>query len=450
MCRRAFISVATALLLLLGSLCCRAQIVNRLKIDKDLFQRYAWCRMQQFNADNLSFADSLYRYGIFRDDFRYKCLGLTLEFPVRFAQGDYTRMDEAVAEIKELAGGRKDKNVRSFYYPVLHEYCQFLIHTGRASDAMLEARAMERIASEEKSSLGKMYAHRIVGLIQSYRTNSYLAIRNFTRAADYCLEARAEQELPNLYILIAQEYIKLREFAKAEEFCVKAEEYQEYFPSLRIKTRMTRALLYNAEEDWKSFWNTYDSLVSDPLYIVQADGDSRLEMDVEYLRSKGLFMESLAKADSLGTARRRHEMKHGIFAAQGRFESAYGELGDLMAEKDSIYIRVQNEDMAILDAEMNNAQLRQEAEKLKHQNQTTILLGFLVMFGIAFASILVQQWQLRENLDEMRRKNNEALAARRAFQKAMDAKESENDFKIKIMQNRTTNVLVDYEDFLNS
>ena len=58
--------------------------------------------------------------------------------------------------------------------------------------------------------------------------------------------------------------------------------------------------------------------------------------------------------------------------------------------------------------------------------------------------------QLRQNLDEMRRKNGEALAARRAFQKAMDSKESENDYKIKILQNRTTNVLTDYEDFLNS
>ncbi len=121
-----------------------------------------------------------------------------------------------------------------------------------------------------------------------------------------------------------------------------------------------------------------------------------------------------------------------------------------MSEKDSIYIRVQNEDMAILDAEMNNARLRQEAERLKAQNQMTILLGFLVMFAIAFFAILLSQWQLRQNLDEMRRKNNEALALRRAFQKAMDAKESENDYRIKILQNRTTNVLHDYEDILRS
>ncbi len=431
-----------AAILLLGGVRVQAQIVNRLKVDDFIFQRYAYCRMQQFSEDNLGFADTLYRVGIYRENFRYKCLGLTLEFPIRFAQGDYKRMDEAVSEIKSLLADRKDQNIRAFYYPVLHEYCQFLIHIGRASDAMLEARGMERIATEEKSPLGKMYAHRVVGLIQSYRTNSYLAIENFTKAADYCKEAKAEQELPNLLILIAQEYIKMKDFDKADQFCSDAETYIEYFPSLKIRTMMTRALEYNAKEDWVSFWDTYDRLVSDPLYTVQADNDSRFEIDIEFLKSKGLFDEALAKADSLGTARQRHDKKHGIFAAKGEFRPAYGELGSLMTEKDSIYIKVQNEDMAILDAEMNNAQLREDAQRLKSQNQTTVLLGFLAMFAIAFFSILLSQWQLRQNLDEMKQKNNQMLIARRAYQKALDSKEAENNLKIKILQNRKPNTSI--------
>lgn len=431
-----------AAILLVGGVRIQAQIVNRLKVDDFIFQRYAYCRMQQFSEDNLGFADTLYRVGIYRENFRYKCLGLTLEFPIRFAQGDYKRMDEAVSEIKSLLADRKDQNVRAFYYPVLHEYCQFLIHIGRASDAMLEARGMERIATEEKSPLGKMYAHRVVGLIQSYRTNSYLAIENFTKAADYCKEAKAEQELPNLLILIAQEYIKMKDFDKADQFCSDAETYIEYFPSLKIRTMMTRALEYNAKEDWVSFWDTYDRLVNDPLYTVQADNDSRFEIDIEFLKSKGLFDEALAKADSLGTARQRHDKKHGIFAAKGEFRPAYGELGSLMTEKDSIYIKVQNEDMAILDAEMNNAQLREDAQRLKSQNQTTVLLGFLAMFAIAFFSILLSQWQLRQNLDEMKQKNNQMLIARRAYQKALDSKEAENNLKIKILQNRKPNTSI--------
>ena len=414
-----------------------AQIVNRLKVDDSVFQRYAYCRMQQYNPANMAFADTLYRVGSARDNFRYKALSLSLEFPVRFAQDDFARMDEAVAELKALLLPHPD--TRDFYYASIDEYCQYLIHIGRASDAMLEAREMERLAGEEQSPLGRMYSHRIVGLIQSYRTNAYLAVDNFTKAADYCVEARFEQEIPNLYILIAQEYISLKDYPRAEEFCGKAEVYQEFFPSLRVKTKMTRAYLYNSEEDWTNFWRTYDELVSDQLYAMQADQDARYEMDVCYLKSRGLFEEALAKADSLGTAKDRHDLKHGIYAAKGDFGSAYDELYLLMSAKDSIYINVQNEDMAILDAEMNNAQLRQDAERLKAQNQMTILFGFLVMFAIAFMAILFSQWQLRQNLDDMKTKNSEMLVARRAYQKALDAKEAENSMKVKILQNRKSN-----------
>ena len=415
----------------------RAQIVNRLKVDDPTFQRYAWGRMQQYNPDNLVLADSLYTVGQQQGNYRYRCLALSLEYPVRYALGEYDRMDAAVAEIKENIG--RHPEARDFYYPTVHEYCQYLVSLGRASDAMLEARAMERIATEENSAAGHMYAHRIVALIQSYRTNSYLAIQNYLKAVEDCQAARAEQELPNLYILIAQEYIRQGDFRQAETYCSKAEEFQDYFPALRTKTRMTRAYLYDAEGDWDAFWETYDALVADPLYKVQTDNDARFELDVAYLQSRSRFAEALAKADSLGTARLRHEKKHAIYAAQGAFAPAYDELRALLAEKDSIYIKVQNEDMAILDAEMNNAQLRQDAERLKSQNQITVLLGFLALFAIAFFFILFSQWQLRQSLEEMQKKNRAMLAARHAYRKALDAKESENETKIKILRNRKSN-----------
>lgn len=444
MTRRILLILLLALLVLPSN----AQIVNHLKVSKEVFELYAQKRFDRYNPGNLERADSLYQAGVLRDSYRLKCLGLSLEFPVRFAQGDYARMDEAVAEIKELLKGNAE--ARAFYFNTIHEYCQYLIHIGRASDAMLEARAMERLATRSKSALGHMYASRIAGLIQSDRTNAYLAILNFEKAAGYCKEAHAEQELPNLLILIAQEYIKTGEFPQAEENCAKAEVYQEFFPGIRIKALMTRAYLYNAEKDWPRFWECYDTLVADPLYRMQTESDDRFEMDVCYLRSRGLLDAALAAADSLSTARARHDKKHGIYADMGAFGPAYGELSSLMVEKDSIYIKVQNEDLAILDAEMNNARLRQEAIRLKAQNQNTILLGFLVMFAIAFFAILLGQWQLRQNLDEMRKRNAEVIRARRAFQKAMDAKESENSHKIQMLQNRKTNPLISYEDLLNS
>lgn len=435
----------------LAALLCLAapgQIVNRLRVDQKTFLRYAYGRMQEFNPENMFLADSLYQAGVSQGNFRYKCLALSLEMPVRYHLGEYGRMDACVAEIKELLSDRKD--LREFYFSTLHEYCEFLVELDRISEAMLEARAMERLASAEKKPVGKMYSYRILGLIQSYRDNSFLAIQNLEKAAHLSRDARAEQDLPNLYILLAQENVKMEQFIQAQDYLDKARQYLSFFPSLRLKVLFTEAQLAYAQGRMEHFWKCYQAISEDPLYTLQMDPNTRYGLDITFFRSKRLFQQALSMADSLDSRLSRNKQIHGIYADMGAFDQAYDRLERLMHDKDSVYIKVQNEDLAILDAEMNNAQLREEAQRLKSQNQLTILLGFLVMFAIAFASILVQQWQLRENLDDMRRKNNEALAARRAFQKAMDSKESENDFKIKILQNRTTNVLPDYEDFLNS
>ena len=435
MLRRLLITLCACLLCLSAA----GQIVNRLRVDQDTFLRYAYGRMQQFNPRNLALADSLYSVGVRKDNICYKCLALSLEMPIRFSQGDYARMDETALEVKQLLGDRKE--YRDFYFTFLHEYCEYLVHIGRASDAVLEARAMERLASSERRPSGKMYSYRIVGLIQSSRDNSYLAIQNMKKAVRFCKEAKSEQDLPNLYLLIAQEYVKMKDFTAAADYLAMAEEYLEFFPGLRIKALMTRTILYHADGETEAFHDSYAKLVSDPLYAVQADSDSRYGIDISYLRSLGMLKEALARTDSLGNIRSRLDGKQSIYAELGDYDKAYANLSQLMTEKDSVYIRVQNEDLAILDAEMNNAQLREEAQQLKARNQLTILLGFLVMFAIAFFAILLSQWQLRRNLDEMRLKNNQMLADRRAFQKAMEAKESENEYRIKILQNRKTNML---------
>ena len=428
-----------SLLAVSACLLAQAQIVNRLHVDQKTFLRYAYCRMQQFNPDNLSVADSIYAAGVAKDDFRYKSLALSLELPVRFALRQYDRMDSTAVELKALLVERKD--ARDFYFAFMHEYCEYLVHIGKASEAMLEARAMGRLASSEERPSGKMYSYRIIGLIHSSRDNHYLAIRNLEEAAHFCKEAHAEQDLPNLYILLSQEYAKMRDFTRAGQYVAMAEEYERFYPSIGIKARMTRAIIYYAQGDSESFHNAYSALLGDPLYRMQADADSRYSLEIDYLRSRGLLAQALAVSDSLGTRRGRLEKKHGIYADMGDFDSAYGQLALLMDDKDSTYIKVQNEDLAILDAELHNAQLREEAQKLKARNQMIIMIGFLVMFAIAFFSILLSQWKLRETLDKMRRKNNQMLASRRAFQRAMEAKESENNFKIKILQNRKTNML---------
>lgn len=418
---------------------CNAQIQNRLKVSDDIYLRYAYGRMQPFNLDNIKLADSIYYIGHENEDKRLMSLALSLELPVRYYTGEYARMDSIASELKRLIGERQAIEVNEFYYAAIFDYTQFLISTGRVSDAMLEARDIQRRSQERGSKLGLMYASKTIGLIQAYRSNSVLAIQNFRKAAAYCIETKNEQELPNLYILTAQELMKLGDYDQAAEYCSQAEEYQDYFPSLKVKTAMIKAYLYKSQGNTDAFLKCYRDIINDPFYFTQVEQNKRNELDICYLKTIGLYSEALTLADSLDTPKERHSRKHEIYAETGDYTKAYSQLLSLMSVKDSIYITVQNEDMAILDAEMNNVQLRAHAEKLRMQNLMTVIISFIVMLMIALFAIILSMWNLDQNLNEMKKKNREFHITREANQHELRTKELENEMKVKIIQNRPKN-----------
>lgn len=427
-----------ALLMIAVSVCASAQIRNRLGVGNELYLKYANGRIRQFDESNLQLADSIYRYGVHKNDSRIRMLALSLELPPRFIRDDRERVDEIVAELKTMSG--YSTTMREFYFLTMYDYCSMLIMAGRIQTAMLEARGMSSAAAKSGSNLGQMYAHRVIGLIQSYRSNSELAIQNFKKAAEYCVKAKEEQELPVIYNMIARELIKLGRFDDVEYYCSMAEEYQDFYPSLRVKTLMTKVYLYDAQGRADDFDRVYQELIHNPLYRSQTDRDTRLMIDICWLRSRGRLDEALWKSDSLATDKERYGQKHLIYALDNDYLNAYSQLSGLMEAKDSIYIAVQNEDMAILDAELNNARLRLEAQRLKSQQEMSIMFGFIILFMLVTVAILFSQWNLKSNLDHMRERNRRELEARNAYRKAIDSKELENEMKTSILQNRQFNM----------
>lgn len=424
------------LIVIVSSVCASAQIRNRLGVGNELYLKYANGRIRQFDESNILLADSIYRYGIRKSDSRIRMLALSLELPPRFMRDERERVDEIVSELKSMSG--YSSQMREFFFLTMYDYCSMLIMAGRVQDAMLEARGMSSVAAGSGSNLGQMYAHRVIGLIQSYRSNSELAVMNFKKAVEYCVRAKEEQELPVIYNMIARELIRLGRFDEVEEYCSLAEEFQDFYPSLRVKTLMTKVYLYDAQGKADDFNRAYQELVSNPLYRSQTDRDTRLMIEICWLRSCGRLEEALAKSDSLATDKERFGQKHLIYALDDDFRNAYSQLNGLMEAKDSIYITVQNEDMAILDAELNNARLRLEAQRLKSQQEMSIMFGFIILFMLVTVAILFSQWNLKSNLDHMRERNRRELEARNAYRKAIDSKELENEIKTNILQNRQT------------
>jgi hypothetical protein len=205
---------------------------------------------------------------------------------------------------------------------------------------------------------------------------------------------------------------------------------------------LTKVYLYDAQGRTDDFNAVYQELINNPLYRSQTDRDTRLMIEICWLRSCGRLQEALAKSDSLSSDKERFGQKHLIYAVGNDYPNAYCQLNSLMGTKDSIYIAVQNEDMAILDAELNNARLRLEAQRLKSQQEMSIMFGFILLFMLVTVVILFSQWSLEKNLDNLRDRNRRELEARNAYRKAIDSKELENDMKTRILQNRQNKDLI--------
>ena len=203
-----------------------------------------------------------------------------------------------------------------------------------------------------------------------------------------------------------------------------------------------------SEAEAQAFWPVYNALQQERRDAFKAVRSATKALSEALKKGEGDtaallddYLKAREKTAALDSSRERLEQQHEIRAQLGAYDQAYNSLMQLMAEKDSVYLRIQDEDVAILEAEMDNASLREEAERQKTRNQFLLMGGFLLMFMMAFLAVLFHHWRVRDNLDQMRAQQNSILMARRAYRQALDAQEAENALKIKLLQNKQYNTI---------
>lgn len=414
-----------------------AQIFNRMGVDESTFLRYAAGRLQPYDLSNLALADSLYKVGLDTGNDKVRLLALNLQIPALFAQGNTARMTQTVAEAKTIAGPHA--SCKDFLYQTVTDYCHHMILSGHASEAMIEAREMYRKASATDDQYGLMCSCKVIGGVHMFRSNPRQALRYLEKAVGFASKAGVDQELPSIYIQMAQEHIKLGDFATAQLYCDRAAQFQEFFPSLKVQTALTMAWISYEKGDLEALSEYYHKLQSNPLYKLQVDSHRRKELEVVWKKAQGRLAEAAASADDLETSLDSFEQAHVVYAQTGDYRKAYNSLLDLVAMKDSSYIKVQNEDMAVLDAEMNNAQLREDAQRLSFQNRTIVLVSFFCLVLLAVCALLISRSVIHSNLEALRRKNKEMRNARQEYIHALETMEMQNAMRVKLIQNTVIN-----------
>lgn len=425
--------IVSILLMLLTALTGSAQIMNRLGVDEDIFEAYSSCRLLPLEPSNLTIADSLYRIGVERNDYKIKTLALNVAFPAQYSLEDYDAMDKSIAEIKAIQEEHPDIN--DIYFVALYSYCQYLLYAERDNLAIIEAKNMVKNATEVGDPYGLMLSYRALAFIYDTRKNYKLAADCYKKAEEYCKSTDALVEHPTIEVLLAQELIELKQYDEARMYLADVEKHLDVSEILRVQFYYISALLGQHSGDNELFWKYYELLEGNDYYYAILDEDSQNLLSVFYFMSKGQNFKALEYAKLIVDEKLGTYALGDVYASLGEYKLSNDYYIKYISIADSLNVEIQNEDIAMLDVEMNNYQIREFAGKMQLKARTIeifSLLAIMTLIATFLSIILVRTKRYQKNLEA------KTIELQKATETAIDALENAkqaNQIKTKFLQN---------------
>ena len=379
---------------LLAAFQTRAQFVNRLGADEDAFAAYAAARTNVYAQENIAIGDSLYRIGVRRDDPKIKILALNLQGRPLAAAGDTLRLAAVADEIEALYRSYP-KEVGDAYYTFFFEHIQTILQEGHNFEATLLARNLIKDAENDGNSYGRFIAYRALAHVYLFRNNMEMCVDALQSALDFAstVDIKAPGDLLMTKLQYAQylSYLKGRE----QESLDLMDELEKDPLMEQVKATnplflpSVRANAYFSIQDQEKYIESYKDMTSNPYYSAVIEPERRFMYDGFYFVCKGRFDDALAMADSIQNPIYACDIRQAAYEGKGDWKKANEVLTEKMSYQADIYRAYQSEDVAVLNAELNNGALREAANAVKLKLQQTtfvavfafmvLLVGFLVI-----------------------------------------------------------------------
>ena len=366
-----------------------AQFINRLGADEDAFAAYAAARTNVYAEENIAIGDSLYRVGVRRNDPKIKILGLNLQGRPLEAAGDTLRLAEVAREIEEIYR-ESPAEVGDVYYTFCFEHIQTILQEGKNYEATVMARSMIKDAEKDGNPYGTFIAYRALAHVYLFRNDVEMCVDALSSALEFA--ASVDIKAPGDLLMTKIQYAHYLSYIKGRE-----QESLDLMDDLEKDPMMdlvkatnplflpsSRANAYFSIQDKENYLKAYEELVSNPYYSSAIEPERQFMYDGYRLVCLGRCEEALAMADSI---------QNPIYACDIR-QAAYEEMGDWEKVSETLQLRLQyqadnfrayqSEDVALLDAELDNGALRDAAHAVQIKLQQTSFTAV-----IAFMALLV-------------------------------------------------------------
>lgn len=254
------------------------------------------------------------------------------------------------------------------------------------------AQEMCRYAQIDHDPFGTFTSYYTMGVSFVMRDNPRLAHRYFSLAAKCVLDNNIEGKLWAVYFQLANCYDAMHDddmsakYAQMAIDAAKTTGNEAVIRRAEIGSLVISKTLYTPQE----YISKYEEYAKTPDFTTLIVGDEFAMIRVIYLTYLGRMEQAIALADSMEVGVNSFNNKEFVYTYFEKWKDAYQARFQADMIHDSLQTVIQLEDFAALDSEMNNAELRNRAEKLQARNRQIVILSIAIVLFLVFLFVVLQ------------------------------------------------------------
>lgn len=410
------------LIALMLSILCRAEVTEKWKAkpynEKDYDKAYE-IYMHYFDSDKyddmVSIADSMYKAGERTGNYPVQINALMMRCQACSLKDDLDGILKLHQQAMELA--RQNQHAQ-LYFSMYYSYCSYLRDKSKI-DAFFATKDLIAKAQKIGNNNGLRNGHLLLGYFQLYdRQDAHLALDEFEYVEQLCNKNNSKlgSFLVDLYAEMAQACMSIKNYPEAKKYLDRMKEVggfkDEYTTISYYLTYFSYAEKVGTAKEVDEIYRKY---FDTPGIRMRYNDETLLTFKMRWLTKTGRYNEALATAPLLNDMKARYACLVDIYKGLGRYKEAFECQQHLEELNDSILHEISITDIAIMNAQMHNAELREENEHAISQRNKTIFIFTIVILALIIVGVII----LHQRQKSANRKLQKANDVKAKFIKSM-------------------------------
>lgn len=330
-------------------------------------------------------AKSMKAIGVKLKNYRIEFYALSALSEKYFIDNNLEASLECIRESQKLA---KENNDEYLYFRSKYNECDF-ITTANSSEGMLKAHDLINEAAKERSIIGQVYGHRLLGVINLYYRYEYgYAAAEFKKAINLAQDSKSMSgDHVKLSTLYASALVELHQYDEANKVLKDLLNGDRPLTDNEVSgiNVIFMDMAYNQKVSAQVYDSIYKSNTETNQYEFAFPEDTRLFYKIRWLIRTGQTDEALKLIPKLEHQEDRLHLRQDVFIAKGNYEAAFAFGDSIRIIEDSLSMCLRDMDLDAIEQQIHEVEMQDEARLLQTERQELMLVAIVLTLGMGLA-----------------------------------------------------------------